>query len=178
MASYPDDESEGKPDHGRKEIRWNIPVPVRVKGTGSDGKEFEEESITADASPSGMCVLLTVPLQRGDQVTVAAPEEGFESAATVATVSALGPNMNRVRVRFPAGTNFSRAAAARQYIYDFPSDNWVGYIEGKNYYNSKHEPFARVEGNHILALDSGNTLFTIRADRVYDLRGNCLGHLI
>lgn len=178
MAQYLDEEPEGVQDHGRKEIRWNIPVPVRVKGTGSDGKEFEEESITADASPSGMCVLLTVPLRRGDQVRVAAPEEGFESAATVATVSPLGPNMNRVRVHFPAGTNFSRAAAARQYIYDFPSENWVGYIDNKNYYNSKHELFARVEGNHIVALDSGSTLFTIRGDRVYDLRGNCLGHLI
>ncbi len=178
MASYLDDESEDKPDHGRKEIRWNIPVPVRVKGTGSDGKEFDEESITADASPSGMCVLLTVPLRRGDQVTVAAPEEGFESPATVATVSALGSNMNRVRVRFPETIKFSRAAAARKYVYDFSSDNWVGYIEDSNYYNSKHEPFARVEGNHILALDSGNTLFTIRGERVYDLRGNCLGHLI
>ena len=178
MASYANDEAEGKPDHGRKEIRWNIPIPVRVRGTGSDGKEFEEESITADASPSGMCVLLTVPLRRGDQVTVAAPEEAFESLATVATVSALGPNMNRVRVRFPAASKFSRAAAARKYVYDFPSDNWVGYIESGNYYNSKHEPFARVEENHIVALDSGSTLFTIRGDRVYDLRGNCLGHLI
>lgn len=178
MAQYLDEEPEGVQDHGRKEIRWNIPIPVRVRGTGSDGKEFEEESITADASPSGMCVLLTVPLRRGDQVTVAAPEEGFESAATVATVSPLGPNMNRVRVRFPETNKFGRAAAARKYVYDVPSDNWVGYIEGVNYYNSKHEPFARVEGNHILALDSGSTLFTIRADRVYDLRGNCLGHLI
>jgi len=178
MASYPDDESEGKPDHGRKEIRWNIPVPVRVKGKASDGKEFEEESITADASPSGMCVLLTVSPRTGESLTVTAPEEGFESPATVTRVTPLGSNMNRVRVRFPVGTLFNRAAAARKYVYDFPSDNWVGYIEDVNYYNSKHEPFARVEGNHIVALDSGNTLFTIRGDRVYDLRGNCLGHLI
>lgn len=178
MASYLDDDSEGKADHGRKEVRWNIPIPVGVKGTASDGKEFEEESITADASPSGMCVLLTVPLRRGDCVTVTAPEEGFESPATVATVSALGPNMSRVRVRFPLGSKFNRAAAARKYVYDFPSDNWVGYIELGNYYNSKHEPFARVDGNLIVALDSGNTLFTIRGERVYDLRGNCLGHLI
>ena len=178
MASYQDDESEGKPDHGRKEIRWNIPIPVRVRGTGSDGKEFEEESITADASPSGMCVLLTVSPHRGDTLTVTAPEERFESPATVTTVTALGANMNRVRVRFPEGSKFTRTAAARKYVYDFPSDNWVGYIEGVNYYNSKHEPFARVEGNHIVALDSGSTLFTIRGDRVYDLRGNCLGHLI
>ena len=178
MASYLDDESEGKPDHGRKEIRWNIPVPVRVRGKGPDGKEFEEESITADASPSGMCLLLTVSPRRGDTLTVAAPEEGFESPATVATVTPLGANMNRVRVRFSAGSKFSRAAAARQYVYDFPSDNWVGYIETGDYYNSKHEPFARVEGNHIVALDSGSTLFTIRGGRVYDLRGNCLGHLI
>jgi len=178
MASYPDDESEGKPDHGRKEIRWNIPIPVRVKGKAPDGKEFEEESITADASPSGMCVLLTVSPRPGENITVTAPEEGFESPATVTRVTPLGSNMNRVRVRFPAGTHFSRAAAARKYVYDFPSENWVGYIEGENYYNSKHEHFARVEGNHIVAFDSGSTLFTIRGDRVYDLRGNCLGHLI
>jgi len=178
MASYPDDEPEGKPDHGRKEIRWNIPIPVRVRGRGSDGKEFDEESITADASPSGMCVLLTVWPRRGESITVTAPEEGFESPATVTTVTSLGTNMNRVRVRFPAGSRFNRAKAARKYVYDFPSDNWVGYIENENYYNSKHESFARMEGNHIVALDSGSTLFTIRGDRVYDLRGNCLGHLI
>lgn len=178
MSAYLNEEPEGQLDHGRKELRWNIPIPVRVKGTASDGKEFDEESITADASPSGMCVLLTVPLRRGDQVTLIASEEGFESPATVATVTSLGSNMRRVRVRFPESRKFSRASAARKYIYDYPSDNWIGYIFEGIYYNTKHEPFARVEGNHILALDSGNTLFTIRADRVYDLRGNCLGHVI
>ncbi|MFB3920876.1 MAG: PilZ domain-containing protein [Terriglobia bacterium] len=178
MASYLDEEPEGKPDHGRKEIRWNIPVPVRVKGRGSDGKEFDEESITADASPSGMCVLLPVSPRRGDTLTLTAPEEGFESPAAVTTVTPLGANMNRVRLRFPAGTRFNRSAAARKYVYDFPSENWVGYIEGENYYNSKHEVFARLEGSRIMALDTGNLLFHLRGDRVYDLRGNCLGHLI
>ncbi len=178
MAQYLDEEPEGVTDHGRKELRWNIPIPVRVKGTGSDGKEFDEESITADASPSGMCVLLTVPLHRGDHVTVLAPEEGFESPATVATVSALGANMNRVRVRFPESVKFGRASAARKYVYDYSADNWMGYIVDENYYNSKHEAFGRVDGKRIVALDSGSTLFTIRGERLYDLRGNCLGHLI
>jgi len=89
-----------KPDE-RKELRWNIPIPVSVKGVRRDGTEFNEETITADASPSGMCVLLTVALRKGDQVTVTAPEERFESSATVRYVSALGPGMNRIRVNFP-----------------------------------------------------------------------------
>jgi hypothetical protein len=178
MGDYLDQEPDLKPDHGRKELRWNIPVPVRVKGTDSEGKEFDEESITADASPSGMCVLLTRTLRHGALVTVNAPEENFESSATVTQVSPLGANMNRVRVRFPEPAKFSRTAAARKYVYDYPSDNWIGYTLEGLYYNSKHEPFGRVEGSRIVALDSGNTLFTIRGGRVYDLRGNCLGHLI
>jgi hypothetical protein len=178
MSAYLNEEPEGQLDHGRKELRWNIPIPVRVKGTASDGKEFDEESITADASPSGMCVLLTVPLLRGDRVTVIASEEGFESPATVTEVSPLGLNMNRVRVRFAASGKFSRASAARKYIYDYSSDNWIGYIFEGIYYNSKHEPFGKLEGNRVVAVDSGNTLFTIRGERFYDLRGHCLGHVI
>jgi hypothetical protein len=86
--------------------------------------------------------------------------------------------MNRVRVRFPQPGRFSRTAAARKYVYDYPSDNWVGYTFEGIYYNSKHEPFGKVEGGRIISLESGNTLFMLREERVYDLRGNCLGHLI
>ena len=58
MGSYFDQEEEFS--ERRKEPRWNIPVPVRVKGTLADGTAFEEEAVTADVSPSGMCVLLSL----------------------------------------------------------------------------------------------------------------------
>jgi hypothetical protein len=177
MPEYLDEEGGGR-SNDRKEIRWNIPIPVLVKGQDTTGKEFEEESITADASPSGMCLLLTVEPKSGAEVRVTASEEGFESPATVTTVSALGTGMNRVRLRFPKDTKFSRAAAPRKYVYDFNADTWIGYLFEGTYYNSKHEPFGKLAKSQIVSLDSGKALFTLRWDCLYDLRGNCLGHII
>lgn len=177
MREYTDEEGGGRPDN-RNEIRWNIPIPVLVKGKDKAGKDFEEDTIAADASPSGMCLLLTVEPQRGAEVYVTASEEGFESPATVTSVSALGPGMNRVRLRFPKEKKFGRAAAARKYVYDFNSDTWIGYLFEGTYYNSKHEPFGKVEKSQIVSQDTGKVLFTLRWDCMYDLRGNCLGHLI
>ena len=166
-----------KPDE-RKELRWNIPIPVSVKGVRRDGTEFNEETITADASPSGMCVLLTVALRKGDQVTVTAPEERFESSATVRYVSALGPGMNRIRVNFPKSARFTRESAAKKYLYDYHNEEWVGYILDDIYYDTKHQPFGKIENNKIVSLDSGAVLFDLRAGRAYDTHGNCIGHLI
>jgi hypothetical protein len=177
MSDYFEEEGSARANE-RKETRWNIPIPVFVKGTGKDGKDFEEETITADASPSGMCLLLTVEPERGAQVHVTAPEEGFESPATVTSLSALGPGMHRVRLRFPKEKQFGRAAAAKKYVYDFNSDTWVGYLLEGTYYNSKHEPFGRVDKSQIISLDTGRVLFTLRWDALYDVRGNCLGHIL
>jgi hypothetical protein len=173
-----DQERGGQASDERKETRWNIPIPVTVRGTRADGTEFEEESITADASPSGMCLLLTVPLRRGSQVHIAAPEEGFESLATVTDTSTLGSNMNRIRVRFDESKKFGRQTAARRYVYDYASDSWIGYLFEGTYYNSKHEPFGRLEGPKIVSLETGKDLFVLRWGSFYDLRGNCLGHLV
>lgn len=162
----------------RKDRRWNIPIPVSIKGVRSDGTEFNEETITADASPTGMCVLLTVELRKGDQVTVTAPEEQFESPAIVREVSTLGPNMNRIRVLFPDGTKFTREAAAKKYVYDYQWGNWVGYILDGIYYNTKYEPFGRAGEYKVLALDSDEILFVLRVGCAFDVRGNCIGHII
>ena len=170
-------QDEGPVDR-RKQQRWNIPIPVRVRGVGSDGTPFEEETITTDASPSGMCLLLTVPLEIGAEVSIAAPEEGFDTPATVVHVSALGLGMTRVRVHFPGQKKLVREAAPKRYVYDYSSENWVGYIMEGVYYNSKHEPFGKVEGKHILSLAAGAVLFTMSSDRVLDGRGNCIGHLV
>jgi hypothetical protein len=173
-----DGELEGEQENLRKERRWNIPVPVRVQGLTAEGKEFDEETITADASPSGMCLLLTVQLGKGDQVAIAAAEEGFDAAASVVHVSHLGPNMYRVRVAFVKGKKFARAAAQKKYVYDYAIENWVGYICKDIYYTSKHEAFGKIEGDHILSLTAGTVLFTLRKGRAYDGRGNCIGHII
>lgn len=165
-------------DNERKERRWNIPIPVFIKGIRSDGTEFSEGTITADASPTGMCVLLTVELRKGDQVTVTAPEEKFESPATVLNVSSLGPNMNRIRVIFPKNSKFARDSAAKKYVYDYQLGNWVGYILDEVYYNTKFEPFGRVSENKILLLDTDQILFILRAGGAYDIRGSCIGHII
>jgi hypothetical protein len=173
-----DEESGARSDH-REERRWNIPIPVRVKGTrGGDGTEFEEETITADASPSGMCILLTVRLEMGEQILVVAPEEEFESPAVVVQVSSLGTGMNRARVQFPTGRKFGRAAAKKKYIYDYAAENWAGYICDGIYYNSKHEPFGKLEENLILSMSTGEILFRLARGRMFDQRGNCLGHII
>jgi len=166
-----------KPDE-RKELRWNIPIPVSVKGVRTDGTEFNEQTITTDASPSGMCVLLTVALRKGDQVTVTAPEEKFESSATVRYVSALGPGMNRIRINFPKSAKFTRESAAKKYVYDYYNGQCVGYIVDDIYYNTKHEAFGKIENNKIVSLDSGALLFDLSAGRAYDTHGNCIGHII
>ncbi len=165
-------------DERRKERRWNIPIPVRVKGTLSNGAPFEEETITADAGPTGMCVLLSKEVRVKDSLLIVAPEERFESQATVVSVNPLGANMNRVRLRFTPPATFSREAAVKKYIYDFAECNWVGYTEAGTYYNSKHDAFGRVEGSTIVRLDSDQILFRMKGDRVYDTRGNCIGHII
>ena len=172
------EEEEVRKSNERKELRWNIPIPVSVKGVRKDGTEFNEETITADASPSGMCVLLTVALHKGDQVTVTAPEEKFESSATIRYVSALGPSMNRIRRSFPKSVRFTRESAAKKYLYDYHNEEWVGYILDDIYYNTKHQPFGKIENNKIVSLDSGAVLFDLRAGRAYDTHGNCIGHLI
>ncbi len=171
-------EEGGRKEDERKELRWNIPVPVTVKGVRSDGTEFSEESITTDASPTGMCLLLTVELREGDQITVTAPEEKFESSATVRHVSTLGPTMHRTCISFPRGVRFNRDAAPKRYVYDYHLGNWVGYILEGTYYNSKHEPFGKVEDIDIVEVDSGMVVFKIRTGRVYDKRSYCIGHLI
>ena len=175
--SFEQEEEDRKSDE-RKELRWNIPIPVSVKGVRRDGTEFNEETITTDASPSGMCVLLTLVLRKGDQVTVTAPEEKFESLATVRCVSALGPGMNRIRIIFPKSARFTRESAAKKYVYDYHMGDWVAYIFDNIYYNTKHEPFGKIENNKIVSLVSGAVLFNLRAGRAYDTRGNCIGHII
>ncbi len=172
------DQLEDNNSDNRKERRWNIPIPVVVRGLRADGTEFKEETITADASPTGMCLLLTLGLKKGEQLNIAAPEEKFESPATVCNVSALGPNMNRIRVAFPKTTTFKRALADKKYVYDYYWGNWVGYIQEGVYYNTKYEPFGKVEGNKIVSLDSGAVLFTIREGCVYGARGEKIGDLI
>lgn len=178
MTRYFEDAQEGETDERRKERRWNIPIPVRVRGFRSDGTPFEEETITADASPSGMCVLLTVKLEKGDQISVSAPEEQFESSAIVALVSALGPNMNRIRLLFPRETRFGRSTAKKKYVYDYSTGNWVGYILDGIYYNTKYEPIGKIEDKQIVSLESGSFLFRLGTDRVFDARMNCIGHII
>jgi hypothetical protein len=162
----------------RKEPRWNIPISVSVKGVGRDGTEFKEETITADASPSGMCFTLTLALREGDQVTVTAPEERFESSATVRWVSALGSGMNRSGINFPKSARFNRESATKKYVYDYWSGNWVGYILNNIYYNAKHKPFGKIENNKIVSLLSGSVLFDLSTDRAYDTRGKCIGHIV
>ena len=171
-------EEEERTSGKRKEPRWNIPIPVSVKGVRRDGTEFNEETTTADASPSGMCLRRTLALREGDQVTVTAPEERFESTATVRWVSALGPGMNRSGINFPKSARFNRESAAKKYVYDYWSGNWVGYISGNIYYNAKHKPFGKIENNKIVSLLSGSVLFDLSADRAYDPHGNCIGHII
>jgi hypothetical protein len=171
-------EEEERKSGKRKEPRWNIPIPVSVKGVRRDGTEFKEETLTADASPSGMCLTLTFALRKGDQVMVTAPEEGFESSAIVRWVSALGPGINRSGINFPKSARFNRESAAKKYVYDYWAGNWGGYIFDNIYYNANNKPFGKVENNKIVSLLSGSVLFGLMADRAYDPRGKCLGHII
>jgi hypothetical protein len=162
----------------RHERRWNIPVPVVVRGVGEDGIDFTEETITCNASPSGMCILLSRELQEKQQITVTAPDEQFESQATVRDVSPLGHNMNRVCVDFPKGKKFSRELAAKKYIYDYEWANWIGYIVDNILYSTKHEPLGKVEEFRIVAIDSEAVLYRLRGGRVYDEHAKCLGYII
>lgn len=174
--SYENEEEQNS--ERRSERRWNIPVPVVVKGVRSDGTEFSEETITTDAGPSGMCILLSVGLREGEQVTVIAPDEKFESQAVVRDVSSLTTNMYRVRVNFAKGNKFSRELASKKYIYDYEWANWIGYIVDNILYSTKYEPLGKVEEFRIVAIDSDDVLYRLRGDRVYDEHAKCLGHII
>jgi PilZ domain-containing protein len=176
MASYLEQDEEF--DDRRKQRRWNLPIPVRVKGSLAGGASFEEETITTDVCPSGMCLLVSKELRVNDTLNIVAPEEKFEASATVVHVNPLGANMNRVRVAFTPPAKFNRDAATKKYIYDFATENWVGYMVEGTYYNSKHEPFGQVKGSTIVRLDSDQILFGLKGDRAYDMRGNCIGHII
>jgi hypothetical protein len=171
-------EEEKQDEDRRHERRWNIPVPVVVEGVGTDGKEFSEETITSDASPSGMCILLNREVHEKEQIKVTAPDEKFESQATVRDVSPLGPNMNRVRVDFPREKKFSRELATKKYIYDYEWANWIGFILDGIFYSTKYEPLGRVEEFRIVAIDSEAVLYRLRGDRVFDERAKCLGYII
>ena len=170
MKSYFDEGEEF--DDKRKERRWNLPIPVRVKGTLRDGAAFEEESITTEVGPFGMCVLISKDVHVNDTLVIVAPEERFESPAKVVSVHAVGANKHRIRVHFTPPATFKREAAAKKYIYDLEENNWVGYMEAETYYNSKLEPFGRIQGTTIVRMDSD------QVERVYDTRGNCIGHIM
>lgn len=172
---YVRDEGERKSDE-RKELRWRIAIPVFVKGVRRDGTEFNEETIATDVSHSGMRLLLTLALRKGDRIKVSAPEEKFESSATVRWVRASGNGMNRIGISFPKSARFNRDFAAKKYIYDYYRRESVGYILDKVYYNAKHEPFGKIENNQIVSLASGSVLFTLEADRAYATGGGCIGH--
>ena len=123
MASYIEEDRDFA--EKRKERRWNIPIPVRVKGSLTGGATFEEETVTTDVSATGMSVLVTKELRIHDRLLITAPEEQFEAAATVVRVNSLGGNINRVRVAFTLSTKFNRDAAAKKYIYVFDQNTWV-----------------------------------------------------
>jgi hypothetical protein len=162
----------------RRESRWNIPFPVRIQGLRDDGSGFEEQTLTADASPSGMCVYLSSKPRQGDEVLVSAPEDAFETMAIVIHISSPGSVSNRISLRFPREIKFLRSHSAKRYVYDFNENLWVSYILEGIYYNAKNEPFGEVRGNGIRSLSDGELMFQIGDGRVYDLRGTCIGHLI
>lgn len=176
MASFFEQQEEF--NERRKEKRWNIPIPVRVKGTLADGTSFEEAATAADVSSSGMCVLIPREVRVKDRLLISAPEEQFEAPATVVSVNPAGANLHRVRLAYVSPAKFSREAAAKKYIYDFATDNWVGYVANEKYYNSKHEEFGRVEGSTIVRTGSDQVLFSLKLGRAYDTRGNCVGHIL
>ena len=165
-------------ENARKEVRWNIPVPVVVRGTLADGTAFEEEGTTEDASPSGMAIFLPAPIKKGSRLEIIAREDGFAGSAIVTGVRAMGPSLHRVRVRFDGPKRYDRSAAPRKYIYDTSSSSWAGYIEGGIYYNRKHEAHGKLDGHKVISLDTGQDMFVKKGDSFYDLRGNFLGCLI
>jgi hypothetical protein len=165
-------------ENARKEVRWNIPVPVVVRGTLANGKAFEEEGTTEDASPSGMAIFLPAPIKKGSRLEITAQQEGFSSPAIVTDARPMGPSLHRVRVRFEGPKKYDRSASPRKYIYDASSSSWPGYFEGGVYYNRKHEAHGKLEGNKVISLDTGQDMFVKKADSFYDLRGNFLGRLI
>jgi hypothetical protein len=117
-------------------------------------------------------------LEKGEQFLVAPPKEGSESPAVVVQVSSLGTGMNRMRLQVPKSRKFGRAAAKKKYIYDYGAESWAGCLSNGMSHNSKHEPFGKVEENLILSVSTGRTLFRLAGGRMYDRRGNCLGHII
>ncbi len=177
MGGYLEDDQPNYSEK-RRATRWNIPVPVHIKVERAEGTTFEEDTITADVGATGMCLLLAREVAKGDRVTIQAPEEGFESPAFITRVSSLGAGMNRVRVMFPPENTFSRRDAGKKYVYDYESDNWVGYMSEGIYYNSKHEPFGKVAEDSITGINSGKVVFTIKGDRVYNVFKNCIGRII
>ena len=173
-----DEGSQSPAENARKEMRWNIPVAIVVRGTMADGKAFEEEGTTEDVSPSGMAVFLPARVGKGSHIHISARAEGFENPAIVTDARAMGPNMHRVRVRFEGPGKYDRTNSTRKFLYDVSASKWVGYLEGGIYYNHKHEPYGKLENAKVVSLDSGKTMFVQKRDSFYDLLGNFVGRLI
>jgi hypothetical protein len=165
-------------ENARKEVRWNIPVAVVLRGTRTDGTAFEEEGVTEDASPSGMAIFLPASIKKGVKLEVSVRDEAFTSPAVVTDARAMGPNLHRVRVRFEGAKKYDRSTVRRKYIYDASSSSWSGYIEDGTYYNRKHEAHGKLEGNKVISLDAGQDMFVRKDDSFYDLRNNFLGRLV
>jgi len=165
-------------ENARKEVRWNIPVAVVVRGTLADGTAFEEEGTTEDVSPSGMAIFLPASIKKGSRLEITAREEGFTSPAVVTDVRVMGPSLHRIRVRFEGPKQYDRSTAARKFIYDASTAGWAGYLEGGIYYNRKHEAFGKLQGIKIVSLDTGQELFVQKWDSFLDLHGNVIGRLV
>ena len=103
----------------RRLSRIRIALPIRVRGSNSEGTLFEEMTRSIDLSgdgasfflkqdlKKGMRLKLSLPLPRSMQKT-AASKPVYETEATVVRIEGKDPGIRKVAVRF-------RSAAAKAY---------------------------------------------------------------
>jgi len=102
----------------RRSARVLLSVPIGVRGTGADGKKFEEEARTLVVNAHGALISLAAPVRGGSAITI----EHMSTKQTLdCRVVWVG---NQAGKNTQVGIEFSKPSPLFWQI-DFPPEDWV-----------------------------------------------------
>lgn len=99
-------------------MRVLLSVPIKVTGTGRDGKKFEEETRTMVVNAHGALITLGAPVKSEQKVQVT--HLGVEKTVDCKVVFVGNPQGGKAQV----GIEFVKPSPAFWQI-DFPPEDWI-----------------------------------------------------